>query len=210
MDTRERIQGYLKTDLQEVIYEKNVADADVRAGAAERRRPRRSARLSDDAPRRAQEAYARIPDRVLRVSHAGRAAAGDRRSRPQDLLDGLKDPTRWLTFGGDYSGQRHSPLTQITPDERRPARRRSGRSRPARSATSRRRRSSSTACSTSPASTTTRGRSTRAPGAQIWRYRRELPERPDTSAAARSTAASACSATAVHDARSTRTSSRST
>jgi alcohol dehydrogenase (cytochrome c) len=34
----------------------------------------------------------------------------------QDLLDGLKDPTRWLSNGGDYSGQRHSPLTQITPE----------------------------------------------------------------------------------------------
>ena len=34
----------------------------------------------------------------------------------QDLLRGLKDPTRWLTFSGDYSGQRHSPLTQITPE----------------------------------------------------------------------------------------------
>ena len=34
----------------------------------------------------------------------------------QQLLDGLKDPTRWLMFGGDYNGQRHSPLTQITPD----------------------------------------------------------------------------------------------
>jgi alcohol dehydrogenase (cytochrome c) len=35
---------------------------------------------------------------------------------PQDLLNGLKDPGRWLMFGGNYSGQRHSPLTQITPD----------------------------------------------------------------------------------------------
>jgi alcohol dehydrogenase (cytochrome c) len=34
----------------------------------------------------------------------------------QDLLDGLKDPTRWLTYGGDYSGTRNSPLTQITPE----------------------------------------------------------------------------------------------
>ena len=33
----------------------------------------------------------------------------------QQLLDGLKDPSRWLTYSGDYSGQRHSPLTQITP-----------------------------------------------------------------------------------------------
>src|SRR5215470_19837734 len=33
----------------------------------------------------------------------------------QDLLDGLKNPARWLTFSGDYTGQRHSPLKQITP-----------------------------------------------------------------------------------------------
>jgi alcohol dehydrogenase (cytochrome c) len=33
-----------------------------------------------------------------------------------DLLNGLKDPTRWLTYSGDYTGQRHSPLTQITPE----------------------------------------------------------------------------------------------
>jgi len=34
----------------------------------------------------------------------------------RDLLDGLKDPTRWLLYSGDYSGRRHSPLTQITPE----------------------------------------------------------------------------------------------
>ena len=33
-----------------------------------------------------------------------------------DILQGLDDPSRWLTFSGDYSGQRHSPLTQITPE----------------------------------------------------------------------------------------------
>jgi len=33
----------------------------------------------------------------------------------QDLLGGLKNPSRWLTFSGDYTGQRHSPLTQLTP-----------------------------------------------------------------------------------------------
>ena len=34
----------------------------------------------------------------------------------QEILDGLTpDGSRWLTFGGDYSNQRHSPLTQITP-----------------------------------------------------------------------------------------------
>ena len=34
----------------------------------------------------------------------------------EDLLGGLKNPTRWLMYSGDYSGQRHSPLTQITPE----------------------------------------------------------------------------------------------
>ena len=33
----------------------------------------------------------------------------------QDLLDGLKNPSRWLTYSGDFTGQRHSPLKQITP-----------------------------------------------------------------------------------------------
>jgi alcohol dehydrogenase (cytochrome c) len=33
----------------------------------------------------------------------------------QDLLAGQKDTSRWLMFGGDYTNQRHTPLTQITP-----------------------------------------------------------------------------------------------
>jgi alcohol dehydrogenase (cytochrome c) len=33
----------------------------------------------------------------------------------QDLRNGLKDPTRWLQYSGDYSAHRHSPLTQLTP-----------------------------------------------------------------------------------------------
>lgn len=32
-----------------------------------------------------------------------------------DILGGLKNPARWLTYSGDVRGQRHSPLTQITP-----------------------------------------------------------------------------------------------
>src|SRR5215510_9492 len=34
----------------------------------------------------------------------------------QDLLKGLTNPSAWLTYSGDYSGQRHSPLKQITPE----------------------------------------------------------------------------------------------
>ncbi len=40
---------------------------------------------------------------------------GAPRVTAQDLRDGLKDATRWLTYSGDYTNQRHSPLTQITP-----------------------------------------------------------------------------------------------
>ncbi len=32
-----------------------------------------------------------------------------------DLIAGFKSPERWLTFHGDYTGQRHSPLSQLTP-----------------------------------------------------------------------------------------------
>ncbi len=35
----------------------------------------------------------------------------------EELLSGLPaDGSRWVTFGGSYTNQRHSPLTQITPD----------------------------------------------------------------------------------------------
>src|SRR4051812_41274836 len=49
------------------------------------------------------------------VSCASLIAQGTPPITPQDISEGLKDPGRWLTYGGDYSSQRHSPLTQITP-----------------------------------------------------------------------------------------------
>src|SRR5438132_10743261 len=58
---------------------------------------------------------------VLALS-AGTAALTAQQTPPsslvtsQEILDGLTpDGSRWLTFGGNYSNQRHSPLTQITP-----------------------------------------------------------------------------------------------
>ena len=33
-----------------------------------------------------------------------------------DLLDGLSNRSRWLVHSGDYESKRHSPLTQVTPD----------------------------------------------------------------------------------------------
>jgi len=104
MDTRERIQGYKKSDLREVIYEKASLMPEYAA-----------ARLSDG-------------DLTDLVSYLGslRGAAGDPTGAAAiassalitngDLLDGLKDPTRWLSYSGTYDGQRHSPLTQITPE----------------------------------------------------------------------------------------------
>src|SRR5262249_5234049 len=52
---------------------------------------------------------------------AGTAALTAQQTPPalvtaQEILEGLTpDGSRWLTFGGNYSNQRHSPLTQITP-----------------------------------------------------------------------------------------------
>jgi len=34
----------------------------------------------------------------------------------KDLLNGLANPSRWLVHSGNYASTRHSPLTQITPD----------------------------------------------------------------------------------------------
>jgi alcohol dehydrogenase (cytochrome c) len=47
----------------------------------------------------------------------GKPAVADRLPgvSDRDILDGLKNPERWLTYSGDYTGQRHSPLKQITP-----------------------------------------------------------------------------------------------
>ena len=33
-----------------------------------------------------------------------------------DLVSGLENPTRWLTYSGDYSSKRHSPLADIAPE----------------------------------------------------------------------------------------------
>jgi alcohol dehydrogenase (cytochrome c) len=58
---------------------------------------------------------------IVRGERLDAAPAADRRALDhgvtyRDLLDGLKDPARWLTFSGDYSGRRHSPLTEIGRD----------------------------------------------------------------------------------------------
>ncbi len=56
--------------------------------------------------------------RVLFVVAAVVSVRGQNRSdtiTPADLAAGLKNAERWMTFSGDYTSQRHSPLAQITP-----------------------------------------------------------------------------------------------
>src|SRR5438046_185382 len=60
--------------------------------------------------------------RLVLALSAGAAALTAQQPPPpppvtsQEILEGLPtDGSRWLTFGGNYTNQRHSPLTQITP-----------------------------------------------------------------------------------------------
>jgi alcohol dehydrogenase (cytochrome c) len=102
MDTRERLQGYVKADLQEVVYEKSSL------------MPAYSADRLGDGDLNDLVSYLG----TLRGSGSpatGSSSAPASAVTPQHLLDGLKDPSRWLTYSGDYNGNRHSPLTQITP-----------------------------------------------------------------------------------------------
>lgn len=59
---------------------------------------------------------ASLPGVTLLLLLCGNLAAAEDDIGYTDLLQGLSDPGRWLTYSGDYTGQRHSPLTQITPE----------------------------------------------------------------------------------------------
>ncbi len=60
---------------------------------------------------------------ISEIARSVRPANGDESSRAsfgggltyRDILAGLSHPAIWPTFSGDYTGRRHSPLTQITP-----------------------------------------------------------------------------------------------
>src|SRR5262245_19322148 len=59
--------------------------------------------------------FATVLTLTLTVGPTTAQQTAERPLTTQDLLEGLKNPSRWLTFSGDYTGQRHSPLKQITP-----------------------------------------------------------------------------------------------
>jgi alcohol dehydrogenase (cytochrome c) len=65
----------------------------------------------------------KIPVTTLVLLHLGAATLSAQQATPsalvtqEEILAGLPDDgSRWLTFGGDYANQRHSPLMQITPE----------------------------------------------------------------------------------------------
>src|SRR5262245_51714649 len=63
----------------------------------------------------------RLSTAVLLLASAV-AVTGNAQQKPaagpvtsEQLLGGAANGAHWLMFAGDYSGRRHSPLTQITP-----------------------------------------------------------------------------------------------
>ena len=114
MDTRERLQGYRKADLRELVVEKKSLMPDF---TAERLK---DADLGDlvgylSTLRGTNVGQAFRPADTADLKVRTTSEGGALSITSQDLLGGLKNPARWLQYSGDYTGQRHSPLTQITP-----------------------------------------------------------------------------------------------
>lgn len=104
MDTRERLQGYVKASLKEFTNDRQSLMPAYNTD-------RLSESDLDDLLR--YLSTLRRPDQDAAVRAARQAPMTGVSS--EDLLAGLKNPSRWLTYSGDYTGRRHSPLTQINP-----------------------------------------------------------------------------------------------
>ena len=105
MDMRQRLQGYVKADLREVISEKTSLMPDFAA-----------ARLSESDLNDVVGFLGTLRGAATPAPlGAGPGARDSGLVTSQDLLDGFKNPSAWLQYSGDYTGKRHSPLTQITP-----------------------------------------------------------------------------------------------
>jgi alcohol dehydrogenase (cytochrome c) len=105
MDTNERLQGHMKSELREIVEEKGSLMPDYGV---------------DKLPTNDFTDLLAFLSRQRATVGAVAAAAPPQNSAPRvtsdALLAGLKDSSRWLMYGGDYGSQRHSPLTQITPE----------------------------------------------------------------------------------------------
>ncbi len=77
-----------------------------------------AARVERRGPRRPPRAISLAKARKRGVVEAAGAPApaAEAGVTYEQILGGLSNPERWLTHSGDYSAQRHSPLTQITPE----------------------------------------------------------------------------------------------
>ncbi len=100
MDAYEELRLLLKSDVAEVIHEKRSL-------------------MPDYGPEKFTDAE--LDDLVSYLRTLGTTAAltGTAKDIAQgigreDLLAGLDNPQRWLTYSGDYTGQRNSPLARIT------------------------------------------------------------------------------------------------
>ena len=107
MDTAQRLQGYRKSELRDVVIDKTSLMPDFSA-------ERLSNRDLDDVV-----AYLMTMRGAGEVVQAFRPAEADLKVRTTsvesgDLLKGAMT-SDWLMYSGDYTGRRHSPLTQITP-----------------------------------------------------------------------------------------------
>jgi alcohol dehydrogenase (cytochrome c) len=105
IDNENRLQGYLKADLADV-----VAESESLMPAYGQREI--SKRELDDL----LAFLGTLREAGAAGAGADGALVGAAGVTDADLRAGLADATRWLTFSGDYSGQRHSPLRQITPE----------------------------------------------------------------------------------------------
>jgi alcohol dehydrogenase (cytochrome c) len=103
MDTRQQLQGYIKGDLRDVVAEKTSVMPDFAVARLNDRD------LGDLVGYLSTLRGATKPVPPVSTSSAPAGVT------TEDLRGGLKNPSRWLQYSGDYNGQRHSPLTQITP-----------------------------------------------------------------------------------------------
>ena len=80
------------------------------SGAEKSRRQRVAAALLATCLASCVPAYVSAQDAAAPVPASADSVGFD------DIAAGFADPTRWLSYSGDLTGKRHSPLTQITPN----------------------------------------------------------------------------------------------